>query len=70
MLPVMDSYIVRIYRRTVDEITGTVEAVEAGTRTGFGDGLELLAILGRPARVVEVRDAQPLAPVQPGRQKR
>lgn len=69
----MDSYIVRIYRRNDGDIAGTVETVEPGTRMGFADGLELLAILGRPVRVVGVRDAQPLAQApaqaQPDRQK-
>lgn len=50
----MDSYILRISRRSVGDIAGTVEAVEAGTRTGFADGPELLVILGCPPRAIVV----------------
>jgi len=50
----MDSFIVRIYRRSVGDIAGTVEVVEAGTRTGFADRSELLVILSCPPRATGV----------------
>jgi hypothetical protein len=50
----MDTFIVRIYRRTAGgtrEPAGTVEHVESGRRIGFADSTELMhTLLARDAR--------------------
>jgi hypothetical protein len=53
MLPRMDTFIVRIYRRVtraVEEPAGTVEHVESGERAAFSDTRELLTRLIRRRR--------------------
>jgi hypothetical protein len=64
----MENYIVRIYRRDTQTISGVVEGVERGTRIGFADANELLEILRRgPAPSESVK---PSDTTLPGRRRR